>query len=133
MSTWPFHGGNTENDGFYTAEHGIYKYIPGNTPVHAGVITERTVSAGPYTVDSRTFTDGYGRTQMSTNEQDLSWMRRYPWSYRKPCTVRDQPMYNQYTSMLVCRKYSYTDSPGLYTVTSVAIRYLQVYTRNQHG
>jgi hypothetical protein len=35
--------------------------------------------------------------------------------------------------MLVYRKYSYTDGPGLYTVTSVATRYLQVYTRNQHG
>jgi hypothetical protein len=71
-----------------------------------------------------------GRTRMSTNKQDLSLLRRYPWS---SVTGRDQSVYNPYTSMLVHRKYSYTDGPGLYTVTLVATRYLPVYSRNQHG
>jgi hypothetical protein len=32
-----FEGGDTYNDGFYTDELGIYPYIPGKAPVHAGV------------------------------------------------------------------------------------------------
>jgi hypothetical protein len=40
---------------------------------------------------------------------------------------------NPYTSMLVYRKYSYTDGTGLYTITSLATWYLPVYTRNQQG
>jgi hypothetical protein len=46
------------------------------------------------------------------------------------CTVRDQSVC---ASMLVYWKYLYTDGPGLYTVTSVATRYLPVYSRNKHG
>jgi hypothetical protein len=88
VSTRPFHSGDTENDGFYTDEHGIYSYIPGKTPVHAVVITERTVSVGPYTPI-------HGRTRMFTYEQDLFLLRRYPWSYRdcgiNLCTIRIHP------------------------------------------
>jgi hypothetical protein len=49
-------GGDMDNAGFYTIyKLGIYTYmyVPGETPVHASVITECTVSAGPYTVISR--------------------------------------------------------------------------------
>jgi hypothetical protein len=69
----------------------------------------------------------HGRTRMSTNKQDLSLLRRYPWS---SVTGRVLSGINPYTSMLVYRKYSYTDGHGLYTVTSVATRYLLVYSRN---
>jgi hypothetical protein len=129
MSIRSFHGDDTDNDGFYTDKHGIYPSIPGKSPVLVDGITECTVSAGPYTVDSPTFADVHGRAWMSTNEQDLSWLRRYTWSYRDwPCIVRDQSVYNPYTSMLVYRKYSntvpvvihshfggYTVPPGLCT------------------
>jgi hypothetical protein len=70
--TRSFHGGDTENEGFCAEEHGIYLYIPGKTLVNSGVITEHEVSAGPYTVDSRTYADVH-------NEQDLSLHRRYLW------------------------------------------------------
>jgi hypothetical protein len=37
VSTRSFHGGDTNNDGFYNDEQGIYPYIPRKTTVHAGV------------------------------------------------------------------------------------------------
>jgi hypothetical protein len=93
-STRSSHGDGTDNDSFCKDEHSIYLYITGKSPLHVGGIKESTVTAGPYTVDSWTFANVHGRTQVSTNEQDLSWLRRYPWSYRDwPCTVRDQFVY----------------------------------------
>ena len=127
MSTRPFHGGNTENEGFYTDEHGIYLYINGKTPVHTGVITERTVSVGPYTVDSRMATDVRGCPQMNKIFLGCVDIRGHT------VTGRVLSGINPYTSMLVYRKYLYTDGPDLYTVTSVATRHLPVYTRNQYG
>jgi hypothetical protein len=68
-------------------------------------------------------------TWMSTNKQDLSLLRRYPWS---SVTGRVLSGINPCTTMLFYRKYSHMDGPGLYTVTSVATRYLPIYSRNQH-
>ena len=96
VSTRPFHDGNTENDGFYTDEHGIYPYIHGKTPVHVGVITERAISAGPYTVDSRTATDVRGCPQMNKIFLGCVDIRGHTVTGRvpsgiNPCTIRTQP------------------------------------------
>jgi hypothetical protein len=66
-----YHGGNMDNAGFYKDKHGIYPYIPGINLVHASVITECTVSAGPSMVVSRMYVDVHGWVNLCMNRRHL--------------------------------------------------------------
>jgi hypothetical protein len=130
VSTWSFHGGDMDNEGFYTDEHCIYPYIPGKTPVRADVVTECTVSAGPYTVDSQT----YVSVCPQMIKIFLFWVNIHGHTVTDHvlsginlCTIRIHPclsIENTRTQMVPV----FTRS-----LRWLSTRYLPVYTRNQHG